>query len=510
MPFTGAQQELFNHYSITTRSNAGENMIYEAIYRKQKIKDYVGNPLIEALPPIRTEDDWLDVLENVPEFKDTWLHEDKSIRNNLLMRLRDGYFPLRRHVELAIRIDQIIRDGYRSRNPSSRARGKLLQSAYEDMQKGMNVGCQFQALFSTRSISLIGISGSGKTTTTERIINSYPQVINHAEQGIIQVVWLKVDCPKDGSFKQLGKDIVGELDRILGTQFLKELPSKCSDTDIIRKIRELSAAYSLGLLVIDELQNLSVKKSGGREEMMNFFQEICNTVHVPVMLIGTMKASKILQLDFRHARRAAGVGSFVWDVMRNDEEWAFLVEELWNCQLLKNKHQLDQAMTDYLYAETQGIVGILTAAFLLAQLRAISSGEEALSEDLFTRVFKKDLDPVRKMLLALKSKDPNRIAKYEDVISPVIYEALEKEQTKMNAAQRKKPSQRRIKTIHEQALDELILMGQPKDLAQHILDEVTDGSEKTSQQLVRKSLFKLYKVERIDESDPDDLRELGA
>ena len=51
------------------------------------------------------------------------------------------------------------------------------------------------------SYSLIGCSGSGKSTTLQRILNLYPQVIYHEKYNFTQLVYLKIDCPHDGSLK---------------------------------------------------------------------------------------------------------------------------------------------------------------------------------------------------------------------------------------------------------------------------------------------------------------------
>lgn len=53
------------------------------------------------------------------------------------------------------------------------------------------------------SLSLIGCSGSGKSTTLNRILATYPQVIFHEKYNFTQIVYLKLDCPHDGSLKNL-------------------------------------------------------------------------------------------------------------------------------------------------------------------------------------------------------------------------------------------------------------------------------------------------------------------
>jgi len=54
-----------------------------AEYKKQNICEYVGNPLIEALPPmIETADDVIDALYEVPVFsaEDKKLSTDSTIK----------------------------------------------------------------------------------------------------------------------------------------------------------------------------------------------------------------------------------------------------------------------------------------------------------------------------------------------------------------------------------------------------------------------------------------------
>ncbi len=53
------------------------------------------------------------------------------------------------------------------------------------------------------------------------------------------------------------------------------------------------------MLIIDEIQSLSLAKSGGgAEKMLNFFMTLINTIGVPVVLIGTNKAMSVLHLNF--------------------------------------------------------------------------------------------------------------------------------------------------------------------------------------------------------------------
>ncbi len=85
----------------------------------------------------------------------------------------------------------------------------------------------------------------------------------------------------------------------------------------------VASNQSLGVLVIDEIQNLSEAKSGGHRKMLNFFVQLINTIGLPVVLVGTYKAMSVLGSEFRQMRRGTGQGDLVWDPMAEDEVWQF-------------------------------------------------------------------------------------------------------------------------------------------------------------------------------------------
>lgn len=83
----------------------------------------------------------------------------------------------------------------------------------------------FRSVRSTAmGFTMIEMSGVGKTTAVERVLSHYPQCITHTNYKdnpfyIKQVVWMKLDCPYDGSIKGLCLSFFNELDRILDTNY---------------------------------------------------------------------------------------------------------------------------------------------------------------------------------------------------------------------------------------------------------------------------------------------------
>jgi hypothetical protein len=452
----------------------------------------------------------------MPEFDAAERELPAHLRRMLVPRLLSLFQLLPRHLELAERTDSVLRRGYVGRNPNNRDWVKRLQPAYEELQADTAPGVRFGEYVPIIGFSLLGYSGAGKTTTTELILNRYPQVIRHRELGLYQVVWLKLDCPSNGSVKDVALSFIEELDRLLGTNFRRQVSSRMAVGDLMDFFKRLATVYSLGLLVIDEMQNLSVKKSGGREAMLNFIQELCNGLGVPVMLLGTMKARGILQTDFRHARRGSAFGSMIWEALSNDAEWRLLVETLWRYQWVQKPVACSEKIIGALHNETQGIVAVLIAAFILAQLRAIRTGEESVTDDLIHRVMQKDLAPMQPMLKALRSKDPRRIAKYEDITSCDIQEQIGREQAREGVVDIcRRPQSGAALTLEAQAAATLMQMGYAQASVQEILNELTaHGSYKTAARMVRAAVEHLAGSGAAIAADPatdaHDLRNIDA
>ena len=478
-------------------------VIFNAKYRRSEVPEFMGNPFIDALPAINTQDDWIDQLNSPVAFD---VEERKSaayLRSYYVLRLRSYFQPLPKHLDLAMRVDQVLRQGYVCRSPVNGERTALLQSLYEKEQDGINEYACYSEYQPISSLSLIGTSGIGKSTTTERILSRYPQTIYHPEYGLHQIVWIKIDCPPDGSVIQLAINFIVELDRLLQTNFRSGISARMGKDGLLETVKHLAGVYSIGLIAIDEIQNLSIKKSGGRESMMNFFQEMCNVLHVPIMLMGTMKAMRILQLDFRQARRNAAVGSYVWEAMRNDSSWEFLLDSFWRYQWLHKPVDLTKKWRDFLYKETQGIVAVVSAAFILAQLRALRKNEEEITEELFKRVMQKDLAPIQPMLKALRSGDSRRIARYEDIIPLNFDELMDREQQKIIEGKLKSAVKKGAVTscIESNAIMALEMMGYDNISVTKAVSLAVSSGAKTQAAIVR---YVLDVFTKGDETDPEE------
>ncbi|MCX7745574.1 MAG: ATP-binding protein [Clostridia bacterium] len=418
--------------------NPNTGITVKAEYSEQVLKEYQGNLLIEALPPIWSFEQVEELLHSYPEHEEYERKIDAHYRYHCVQRLFSYFQPWSTHFDIEQRISRVIRQGYLSRNPLAPNYASDMQSIYRMIKEG---NYQFKNVeLSTPSASgftIIGFSGMGKTTGIEKILQRYPQLIIHDEYNSEafdhkQLVWLKLDCPHDGSVKALCASFFIEFDKLLVDSTYDKFAAGRNTTTatMIPRMSQIARRHSLGLLVIDEIQHLSVAKSGGQEKMLNFFVNLVNTIGIPVILIGTTKAMSILQSEFRQARRGSGhQGDLVWENMDKTDDWDLLIEGMWNYQWTKNKVPLSKELKDALYWESQGIVDIAIKLYAMAQMRAIATGEETIMADLIKTIAEDNLKLVKPMLDALKSGKNEEIGKYHD-IKPVDIESFCEKQLK--------------------------------------------------------------------------------
>ncbi|RCU51048.1 ATP-binding protein [Corallincola holothuriorum] len=397
--------------------------IHQAEYAEPEIEDYRGQPLINALPLLNSPQDTAKALNRYPKVRESEKNLPGYIRRHAMMRILDEFlYPTKAHLQLEQMISGMIRRGYLGRNIASNEYQRNLSDVdnVDFSVASRNAGSA--ALAS----SIIGCSGTGKTTAVQAVLDTYcHQAIYHPDYQHSQLVWLKIDSPHDGSAKSLCIHFFRAVDDVIGSDYeALYVKAKSSAESMLGDIARVCALHSIGILVIDELQHLNAARSGGASKLLNFFVTLTNVIKVPVLFIGTPKAVDLFSPTLRSARRAAQFGSLNWNRFdhlsnnANESEWDCFIKRMWKLQWFKATTPLTQSMKDLFWELTQGIAHVAVSLFYLCQARAVVAGKELITIKLVKDVFNEELSIIHPMIKALQSGRQEEIVKYADLDLP--------------------------------------------------------------------------------------------
>lgn len=335
----------------------------KARYIRQSDNYDTGNRLIEALPPFRTSQKCYEDFEKDPFWNPGMRGKGVEERRNLVSHLSE--FRIARSF-----VGSIDEEIYRTLIQSYRLRKERL-----DFISNPDIQNHYIAIEGKVAGMLVaGGSGTGKTTAVRHALDYYPQVIEHEfpDSRMYQVTYIKVECPADGSIKNFFDLCLGELEKAVGCDLKK---GSCKTADAKSQLfRNQAARFNLGILVIDEIQNLL---AGKKQDIMNHFLTLSNDIKVPFIFIGTNEILQYLQKSRFFIQRRIGVEIRI-DRFENDLIWLDFMKKLWRFQWTKEAIPFSEEFGDAFYQESGGIIDRVVALYERAQFEAIWRGMDTV------------------------------------------------------------------------------------------------------------------------------------
>ncbi|MEH7299917.1 ATP-binding protein [Neobacillus drentensis] len=402
----------------------------KAEYKEQIIEEHKGNPFIEAIPRKVKVEDFFERLYSVPSFKDEYLDLDAEERLTLVQQIKPSFWlPFPSHYDKYRALYNMIKIGYQSRNPLLPMYNRQFAIGWDKIfEKGLDKnGANFAGNIQTaQSLAEIGLSGMGKSKIYERILKSlFPQVIHHTEyknkQLIMkQVLWLHIECPSGKSVGALTRNFYAKVDELLGTNYYEKIGEKGGTIDnLAKRMVKVAALINLGVLVIDEIQNVHKAHSGGDERMINFITELVNTIGIPVIIIGTFKAMYLFEKSLANSRRAVSdmyVENVTSFFLQESWEWKEFIENLWDQQYTKTYTPLTADIKHTMYHQTLGIPDVAVKLFIHVQAKAILNGtDEKITVSLINEVASKSLRILQPVFNKILRGNTSEVDKLDDI-----------------------------------------------------------------------------------------------
>ncbi|WP_075793898.1 ATP-binding protein [Massilia putida] len=404
---------------------------FSAAYSEQRIAEYRDNPLIEALPNILSEKEAAYAMMLRPCIQAEERAMATEERWHLLARLKYVVVPRLIFYDVERTMSRLLRAGYVVRNPLAVTTWRTIYNA-QDSRQLSNFDTQLMSCES--QMFIVGLSGSGKTTCADAVLRTYPQQVIHHDRWkdrhlpITQLVWLKVTCPKNGSISSFCREFARQVDLALSTEGKYEAlfsKSRMREDMLEGAMRQIAASHFLGILIIDEIQRLSLSKTGGPVPLLHFLQDLRTTLRVPVVEIGTSKAANLFTKEMKDGRRASESGMIEFArPTKRVKEWDDFVRRIWAYQWIRYPEDPDENMLDTVFDLSQSIPDFVVLLFKLAQQRAMLDETEKLTPKLLKQTYDDALVLLHPAINALRTNTTKSLAQYEDLLP--VEEAITK------------------------------------------------------------------------------------
>jgi hypothetical protein len=266
------------------------------------------------------------------------------------------------------------------------------------------------------SFSIIGVSGIGKSTAINRAIELI------SEKGILEnphtkiIPCLVAQCPHDSSVKGLLLEILRKVDVFLDSDYYqKALRNRVTTDMLIGNVAQIALNH-IGLLVVDEIQNVVNNKNG--KALVAMLTQLINSSGISICMVGTQECALFFEQAMQLARRALGL---YYSAVKYDQFFCDFCATLFQYQYVKNQTELSDSIVRWLYDHSGGIISIVVSLIHDAQELAILNGTETLNLDILNEAYTKRLTMLHRYI-SLPSKPIPRKKKSEPPVPTVEVE----------------------------------------------------------------------------------------
>ncbi|MCT7943635.1 ATP-binding protein [Shewanella holmiensis] len=354
----------------------------KAIYHDAILPEHRGNPLIEALPTKSSWETVMEVFSNYPDYaEDIAEHPNPLVRDEYLNRIEELRQPLTDYEACFRAIERAIKKGYSAKNPLSPTTAQYLHYLVDERPEIEPRTGFFQP--KGEGLTLIGESGVGKTSMLEQVLSYFPSVIEHDSykgRSLVlrkQVVWIKVDCPSNSSVRDLCEEILSSLDLSLDRE--KTKPAGTIGA-LVRQLEQCIKSSFLGMLVIDEMQNLQFKRTGGENNLLRFLHRLVNKLGVPLFFVANPPFDQTLVKELKAARRAESGYHHTMSVLaKESDSWKAFIAQLWNYQWTNVYTELTDELNHSLHLLSVGNIDMASRTYREAQRLVIGNADERIT-----------------------------------------------------------------------------------------------------------------------------------
>ena len=236
------------------------------------------------------------------------------------------------------------------------------------------------------SISIIGNSGTGKTTTISRVVSlmTNEDIISFSKPYKVTIIpCLIVNCPFDSSVKTLMVEIMRMVDNKIGSNYYEGTVRTTTTTGMLIAAVSNILINHVGLLIIDEYQNVIKSRNG--INLVGALTQLVNSCGVSIVMVANPEIKPFLEQDLKMSRRSIGLE---YKPLNYDETYFGFVKQLLSYQFTLKKVEITKGLLETIYEGTGGIPALIVSLIHDAQEKAIIDDLDAVSVSTILDVLK--------------------------------------------------------------------------------------------------------------------------
>ncbi len=222
--------------------------------------------------------------------------------------------------------------------------------------------------------SVTGVGGIGKSSAISRSISVITQdrVIETSDSYARIIPVLTVQCPYDCSVKGLLFSILTGVDNLLQTNYVQRSIRTRATTDMMIAQLANTCLQHVGLLVIDEIQNVVAHKQG--RTLIAAVTQLINSSGTALCLVGTPECGDFFTQAFHLARRTVGLeyGPLSYN------EFEHLCEQLFRYQFTSERASITPVLVGKLFECSNGIPAVAVSLLHDAQELCICGEKDCM------------------------------------------------------------------------------------------------------------------------------------
>ncbi|MBQ9673298.1 MAG: ATP-binding protein [Ruminococcus sp.] len=342
-------------------------------------KDYLS-----AMPEMKSGEVLNAALSVIPAYDDSICNKDIPARLMALSDLYRLYIPSQMSLEIYSKLYLAL-----LRSMQKKGTNTAIKQHYEN-HKGI-IGQEYNGIVGgSDSFTIIGCSGIGKSSAISRAITliSENRIIEIEKPYAKVIPCLIVQCPFDSSVKGLLLEILRKADEVLETNYYNYyIKSRASTTDMLIGLVSSIALNHIGILIVDEIQNVVNSKNG--KNLVGMLTQLINNSGISICMVGTPECTVFFEQAMQLARRSVGLQ---YNSLCYDEYFETLCETVFNYQYVIHKTGISPAIIKWLYDHSGGVVSVVVSLIHDAQEIAILTGKEELSIETLNMAYKQRLN----------------------------------------------------------------------------------------------------------------------